>query len=151
MSAKTSFKGSYERGPLTLLDAVASNAATAFSSIYDCRGISTGWLELFTEGFDAATDLVGTLELYGGVTPETARMVALPIDPLETVPLVSAWAASFPGLTLSGNALTFAATFATNGVILFPLINLPPFFAVRRVRTSGGDADALITMRLAGL
>lgn len=146
--SKSSFQGSYERGPITLLDRVASDTATAFSKILDCRGIAVAWLELFTEGFDADTDYVGTIELYGGVTMDTARMRPLPIDEDQTVPLVSAWPT---GLTLASNAITFGADFVTNGVFLIPLINVPPAFAARRVRTSGGDADALITMKMAGL
>lgn len=131
---------------MTSLSAIGSDASETGSEL-DCRGyMRGGWVAITTAGFAAGTDLVGTLELLGGVDDTVATTGrGLPMTSTSTIPVE----ASLPtGLTFDAedDGFTFADTFETNTTIYLPMQNLPPWMVAKFTRTSGGADAATITV-----
>lgn len=131
---------------MTSLSAIDSDASETGSEM-DCRGYARGgWIAITTSGFAAGTDLVGSLEILGGIDDTVATTGrGMPMTSTSTIPAE----ASLPtGLTFDADddGFTFADTFATNTTILIPMQNLPPWMVAKFTRSSGGSDSATITV-----
>lgn len=131
-------------GSRTLLDAVVATASVSSSEL-ECSGFSDAWVEFLLAGFDASTDLVGTLQVYGGNSPLIADQQALPIDQTKTLPV---GATDYPtGISVDSTVdygIDIAADFAGPSLLIaVPLRGIPRYLTAKYTRTSGGTGATI--------